>query len=70
MRIDKLGIWFIHAKGTKYEDEVCWMWWWKRTGKDGKKWISMIFNASFKSLKEIDGTWDGYVEACKECYIE
>lgn len=68
MRISKFGIEFIHAKGTKYEDEVLWIWWWRRKG--GKKWISMVFNASFKSLKEIDETWDGYVEACKECFVK
>lgn len=64
MRIGKAGIWFIHAKGHPiHEDEVCWIWPWLRKRDDGKKIISMGFNGSFKSFKELDKLWEGYFEA-------
>ena len=67
MKIGKFGIWFIHAKGTQHEDEIWWVWWWKRSERK-KKFMSCGFNSMFKSLKEIDETWDGYIEACAECF--
>ena len=63
MRVDKTGIWYIHAKKHPvHEDEVCWMWPWKRTDK-GKKILSMGFNGSFKSFEELDKLWEGYFDA-------
>lgn len=73
MRINKFGIWYIHARNHPvHSDEVCWIWPWRRKLSDGKdkKWISIGFNSTFKSLKELNETWDGYVEACKKCFKE
>jgi len=65
MRIDKMGIWFIHAKKHPvHEDEVCLLWWWAREEK--KKILSIGFNSCFKSFRELDECWEGYYKACKE----
>lgn len=53
----KFGIEFVY-KG----DTVIWVFPWKRTIK-GQKWISLSFEAGFKSLKELDKCWEGYFEA-------
>jgi hypothetical protein len=55
--IDYLGVEFYY-KG----DSVIWLWPWKRTSKN-RKWLSISFECSFNTLKELDEYWDGYEKA-------
>jgi hypothetical protein len=52
--IDKQGIWFLY-KG----DEVGWLYWWKRKDQ-ARKWLSVSFETTFTSLKEMDDLWEAY----------
>lgn len=64
MKIDRLGIWYEHAKKHFiHNDDVCWIWPWKRKSSGGKKILSMGFNGSFKSFKELDKLWENYFKA-------
>ncbi|GAI78281.1 unnamed protein product [marine sediment metagenome] len=64
MRINKFGIWFIHAKRHPvHNDEVCWIWPWRRKLSKGKKILSIGFNNSFESFKELDELWEDYAKA-------
>ncbi len=63
MRISKMGIWFIHAKNHPIHcDEVCWIYPWRKAD-GGRRFLSMGFNGSFKSLKELDKLWEKYCKA-------
>ena len=64
MRINKFGIWFMHAKKHPvHEDEVCWIWPWRRKLSKGRKILSIGFNDSFESFEELDEFWEGYFKA-------
>lgn len=64
MRINNFGIWYIHAKKHPiHNDEVCWIWPWRRKAGGGKKILSIGFNGSFKSLKKLDKLWEDYAKA-------
>ena len=43
-------------------DQVTWLWPWKRNNYD-KPYLSTSFMCTFKSLKEMDEMWDGYIKA-------
>lgn len=62
MRITKVGIWYIHAKGHPiHEDEICWVWPWRRKG--GHKILSIGCEGTFTSFKELNKFWEDYCEA-------
>lgn len=64
MRIDKHGIWYMHAKKhLVHNDEVCWIWPWRRKQNGGNKILSVLCEGSFKSFKELDKFWEDYVKA-------
>lgn len=65
MRIDRFGIWFVHAKNCPiHMDEVCWVWRWRRKSNDGKKIFSIGCNGSFESFKELNKFWEDYINEC------
>lgn len=68
LKIVKHGLWFYY-KG----DEVLYLWPWRRGETPNLKFISMLFSgngelwdAKFSSLKEIDKTWEEYVNSLNE----
>ena len=64
MRINKFGIWFIHAKKHPvHEDEICWIWPWRRRRNKGHKILSIYSEGTFKSFKELDKFWEDYAKA-------
>lgn len=64
MKIDKVGIWYIHAKGhLVHEDEVCWVWPWRRKKNNGHKVLSILSEGGFKSFKALDKFWEDYFKA-------
>jgi hypothetical protein len=60
--INDAGIWFDY-KG----DEVCWMFPWKRNHKN-KKYLSVLFECEYSSLKEMDDAWEDYSKAEQEAW--
>lgn len=64
MKITKAGIWFDYEG-----DELLWLWWWKRgrlpNGKTGK-YVSLLCDGVFESLKEYWIFWGEYAQACRQ----
>jgi len=64
MRINRFGIWYIHAKNhSVHIDEVCWVWPWRRKKNSGNKVLSIGCDGGFKSFKELDKFWEDYCKA-------
>jgi len=64
MRINKVGVWYIHArKHLIHNDEICWVWPWRRKANGGKKILSIGCDGSFKSFEELDKFWEDYCKA-------
>lgn len=57
MKITKAGIKFSHSG-----DEVIYIFPWKRRGYSKSRYYSVLFDSYFKSLKELDKTWDDYAK--------
>lgn len=57
---DRFGIEFPY-KG----DLVCWIYPWRKHLMNGR-FVSILSEGSFKSLKEIDGFWDSYNKTMAE----
>ncbi len=53
------GLWFPY-KG----DEVLWCWPWRR--ESGYRYISLMCEGGFNSLKDIDQFWIDYEKACSK----
>ena len=62
IKINRYGIQFIHAKGTQYEDDMIWVWWWQRKLNKGKAFYSLSFEVTYSSLKELDREWLNFIE--------
>ena len=66
MRINRFGIWYIHARNHPvHYDEVCWIWPWRRKLSNGNKIVSILCEGNFKSFKELDKFWEDYREAVR-----
>lgn len=64
MRINKFGIWYIHARNhSVHYDEICWLWPWRRKQSKGAKILSIYSEGIFKSFKELDKFWEDYHKA-------
>lgn len=58
--LSNIGIHFLDQG-----DEVAWIWPWKRS-QQNYGWLSIGFEDTFRSLKEIRELWTEYVEATNE----
>ena len=59
--IDSWGVEF-NSSG----DSVIWLWPWKRREGKDRKYLSLSFWTTYRTLKEIDEEWVGYFKACDE----
>jgi len=53
LSICRFGVWFPYQG-----DEVCYIWPWKRN--QSQKFVSLIFEGDFNSLKQLREMWDAY----------
>ena len=65
MRVDKVGIWYMYKEKTKHEDEICWLWPWRRKMNHGNKILSIYSEGGFKSFEELEKFWDDYFVATR-----
>lgn len=58
--VSRSGVGFYHDG-----DEVIWLWPWRRT--DWRRpWLSVSFECTFQTLRELDNLWSDYFDALRK----